>query len=60
MHNPDMLSQVTVLLATNGTGRPVLVMHIVDVSLQVCLEVAAVATLCALEVLDLDTDKIVF
>ena len=48
-----MLPQITVLLATDGTGRPVLVMNIVDVSLQVCLEVAAVATLCALEVLHL-------
>ena len=53
MDNSNMLSQVTVLLATNGTGRPVLVMNIVDVSLQVCLQIAAVATLCALEVLHL-------
>ena len=53
MDNSNMLSQVTVLLATNGTGRPVLVMNIVDVSLQVCLQIAAVATLCALKVLHL-------
>ena len=53
MDNPDMLSQVTVLLATDGAGRPVLVMNIVDVSLKVCLQIATVATLFTLEVLHL-------
>ena len=54
MNYSDVLSQITVFLATNVAGRPVLVMNIVDVSLQVSLQITTVATLCALEVLHLE------
>ena len=54
MNYSDVLSQITVFLATNIAGRPVLVMNIVDVSLQVSLQITTVATLCALEVLHLE------
>ena len=53
MDNPDMLSEIAVLLTADGTWRPELVVHVVDVSLQVGLEIAAVATFGALEVLHL-------
>ena len=48
-----MLSEIAVLLTADGTWRPELVVHVVDVSLQVGLEIAAVATFGALEVLHL-------
>ena len=54
MHNSDVLSKVAILLATDGTRAPVLVMDIVNVSLQVSLEIAAVATLSAFEIFNLD------
>ena len=53
MDNPHMLSEVAVLLPTDGAGRSELVVDVVDVPLQVGLQIAAVATLCALEVLNL-------
>ena len=53
MYNPHMLSEVAVLLPADGTGRSELVVDVVDVSLQVSLQIAAVATLCALEVFNL-------
>ena len=49
--NSDVLSKVAVLLSADWTRTPMLVMDIVDVPLQVCLEVAAVATRCALVLL---------
>ena len=55
VHNSDVLSKVAILLATDGTRAPVLVMDIVNVSLQVSLEVAAVATLSAFEIFNLIT-----
>ena len=57
--NPDMLSEIAVLLTADGTWRPELVVHVVDVSLQVGLEIAAVATFGALEVLHLKQSNIV-
>ena len=48
-----MLSEVAVLLPTDGAGGSELVVHVVDVPLQVGLQIAAVATLCALEVFNL-------
>ena len=54
MHNSDVLSKVAILLATDGTRAPVLVMDIVNVSLQVSLEVAAVATLRAFKIFNLE------
>ena len=54
MHNPDVLSEIAVLLPTDWAGGAELVMDVVDVPLQVRLEIAAVATLCALEVLHLE------
>ena len=53
VYYPDVLPQVAVLFAADGAGRPELVVHIEDVPLQVRLEVAAVATLAALEIFDL-------
>ena len=53
MDNPHMLSEVAVLLPTDGAGRSELIVDVVDVPLQVGLQIAAVATLCALEVLNL-------
>ena len=53
VHNSDVLSKVAVLLAADGTRTPVLVVHIVDVPLQVGLEVAAVATLRTFEIFNL-------
>jgi len=53
MHQPYMLPQVAVLLSTNGTGGATLVMHIGDVSLQICFEVAAVTAVATLVVLQL-------
>ena len=53
MDNPHMLPEVAVLLPADGTGRSELVVDVVDVSLQVGLQIAAVATLCALEVFNL-------
>ena len=57
VHNSDVLSKVAILLATDGTRAPVLVMDIVNVSLQVSLEVAAVATLRAFKIFDLEQKK---
>ena len=54
MHNSDVLSKVAILLATDGTRAPVLVMDIVNVSLQVSLEIAAVAALSTFEIFNLD------
>ena len=48
-----MLPEVAVLLPADGTGRSELVVDVVDVSLQVGLQIAAVATLCALKVFNL-------
>ena len=48
-----MLPEVAVLLPADGAGRSELVVDVVDVSLQVGLQIAAVATLCALEVFNL-------
>ena len=48
-----MLSEVAVLLPADGAGGSELVVHVVDVPLQVGLQIAAVATLCALEVFNL-------
>ena len=53
MNNPHVLSEIAVLLTTDGAGRPELVVDVVDVPLQVGLQIAAVATLCALEVFNL-------
>ena len=53
MHNPDMLPEVAVLLAAHSTGGAVLVMHVAYMALQVCLEVAAIATVTTLEVFNL-------
>ena len=54
VHNSDVLSKVAVLFAADWTRAPVLVMDIVNVPLQVCLEVATIATLRAFEVFNLD------
>ena len=58
MYNPDMLSEIAVLLATYPTWWPMLVMHIAYVALQISLKVAAVATVTALEVLHLQQGKV--
>ena len=52
-----MLSEIAVLLTTDGTWRPELVVDVVDVPLQVGLKVAAVAALRALEVLHLNDNQ---
>ena len=49
-----MLSKITVFLPADGTGRPVLVMDIVNVPLQVRLEIAAVSTLSAFKIFNLE------
>lgn len=54
MHNSDVLSKVAVLFAADWTRAPVLVMDIVNVPFQVCLEVATVATLRAFEIFNLE------
>ena len=54
VHNSDMLSKITVFLPADGTGRPVLVMDIVNVPLQVRLEIAAVSTLSAFKIFNLE------
>ena len=54
VHNSDVLSKVAVLLAADWTRTPMLVVDIVDVPLQVCLEVAAVATLRTFKIFNLD------
>ena len=54
VHNSDVLSKVAILLAADWTRAPMLVVDIVDVPLQVCLEVAAVATLRAFKIFNLD------
>ena len=59
MDNPHMLSEVAVLLPTDGAGRSELVVDVVDVPLQVGLQIAAVATLCALEVFNLQVVVVV-
>ena len=54
-----MLSEVAVLLPADGAGGSELVVHVVDVPLQVGLQIAAVATLCALEVFNLQVEVLV-
>ena len=59
VHYSDVLSKVAILLAADWTRAPMLVVDIVNVPLQVCLEVAAVATLRAFEILNLEQKNIV-
>ena len=54
VHEPDVLPEVTVPLPTDWAGGPLLLMDVGEVSLQVSLEVAAVATLRTLVVLQLE------
>ena len=49
-----MLSKVAVLFAADWARAPVLVMDVVNVPFQVCLEVATVATLRAFEIFHLE------
>ena len=53
MNNSYMLSQVWILLSTGRARAPELVVHIHNVSLQVCLQIASVATVATLEVFQL-------
>ena len=49
----DVLPEITVSLATHRTRGPLFLVHVGQMSLQVCLEVTTVAALCTLEVLQL-------
>jgi len=53
MYEAYVLPKITVPLPTYWTRSAALVMHIQDVPLQVCLQVAAVTTVSTLVVLDL-------
>ena len=53
MNNSYMLSQVWILLSTGRARAPELVVHIHNVSLQVCLQIASVATVATFEVFQL-------
>ena len=54
MHEAYVLPQITVPLPTYWTRSAALVMHVQDVPLQVCLQVAAVTTVSTFVVLDLN------
>ena len=51
VYEPDVLPEVAVPLATHRAWRPLLLVHVGQVSLQVCLEVTAVTTLSTFVVL---------
>ena len=53
-----MLSQVRILFATGRTGTAELVMHIHNMSLQVSLQVASIATITTFEVFQLKIEAI--
>ena len=53
MDQSDVLPEITVSLPTDRTRGPLFLMDVGQVSLQVSLEVTAVAALCTLEVLQL-------
>ena len=52
-----MLSQVGILLSTGRAGAPELVVDIHNVSLQVRLQIASVATVATLEIFQLKIKK---
>ena len=54
MDQSDVLPEITVSLPTHRTRGPLLLVHVGQVSLQVGLEVATVAALCTLVVLQLE------
>ena len=58
MNHPNMLSQVRILFATGRTGTAELVMHIHNMSLQVSLQVASIATITTFEVFQLKIEAI--
>merc|ERR550532_1613444 len=53
MDQPYVLSQIAILLSTNGTWSPTLIVDICDVPLKICLQITAVATVTALVFLQL-------
>ena len=53
MNQSDVLPEITVALATDRTGGPLLLVNVGEVSLQVSLEVTTVTTLSTLVVLQL-------
>jgi len=53
MNQPYVLSEIAVLLSTNGTWSPTLIVDICDVPLKICLQITAVATVTALVFLQL-------
>ena len=54
-----MLSQVGILLSTGRAGAAELVVDIHNVSLQVCLQIASVATVATLEIFQLKIKRMV-
>ena len=57
MNNSNMLSQVGILLSTGRARAAELVVNIHNVSLQVSLQIASVATVATLEIFQLKIKK---